>query len=71
MIENDRLEESDMQISFSINCYDNDGEAYDEGIFVWINNNTCIRVGSIFDLESMITQLERIRKEILANYGVA
>jgi hypothetical protein len=58
-----------MNIGFSIHQHDEDGEVWGEGIFIWIDDIFCVKVGNMDDLNEMITKLIRCKEEILETYG--
>jgi hypothetical protein len=62
-------EEPKPRITFSVNSYDKDGNEYEKGIYLHFNKLLRIKVGSMRELDSWITQLHNIRNEIENTYG--
>lgn len=56
-----------MQVTFSVNEYDSDGDVSERGIFIHFGN-VRVKVGErVDDLTSVIDQLTSCRKEIVDN----
>lgn len=53
-----------MEISFSKNLHDKDGDVYSEGIFLFIGEHIILKVSDISELEDLIEHLQKIKKEI-------
>jgi len=59
-----------MDVTFSVNLYDEDGDIYQEGIFLHINENTILKLKSSDEMERFINRLENCLKEIRENYCI-
>ena len=66
-----------MQASFSINIHDKDGDAYQDGIFLFLREGdmlsgkdakVIIQMDNLVDLDEFIESLVKIRKEIIDTY---
>ena len=58
-----------VNITFSINQYDSDGDCIDKGIFLHFDSRTNIKVCDNFsEFEKIIKQLDMIKEEIEENY---
>ncbi len=57
-----------MDIKFSVNTYDSDGDITDNGILLHINDTFSLRVSCIEELDDMIVDLLNIKQEIVDNY---
>lgn len=57
-----------MEVLFSKNIYDKDGDIYDECIMIHLNNFISIRVGDLSELDALIAELQMVQKEIRENY---
>lgn len=53
-----------MNIAFSINHYDKDGDKIDDCIHLHFDELFILRVSDLDDIQQMIKQLEKIREEI-------
>ena len=56
-----------IEIGFSKNMYDKDGDIMDDCILLYFNDTFILRVADLDDLDSVITQLQFIRNEIATN----
>ena len=56
-----------MDITFSVNLHDSDGDVYDECLLLHVGGNVIIRLDRD-GLPQFIEQLERINKEITESY---
>ena len=58
-----------MEVTFSVNRYDYEGDLVDECVLLHIGKNTIIRVEKD-GLQDLIDRLERIKKEIAERYSI-
>jgi hypothetical protein len=58
-----------MNISFSVGFCDDEGDCFDDRIFLWFDDACLIPVKRRGGLREMIENLERIENEINENYG--
>lgn len=59
---------SEINITFSINRYDKDGDVINKGIYLHLNDLVNLRLKNLDSLSNLITQLQEIEKEIKENY---
>jgi len=57
-----------LNITFSKNLYDKDGDIYDDCIVLHLTENTLLRVESIEEIKNIASQLIKIAKELDENY---
>lgn len=57
-----------IDVLFSVNEYDKDGDVHDPGIFLHFGNVKIKVAESVSDLTDFINQIKRIQKEIVENY---
>jgi hypothetical protein len=57
-----------VEILFSINYYDADGDIVDKGIFIYFGNRFILKVDYLEDLEEIIYGLNKCQKEISESY---
>ena len=57
-----------MNYSFSINLYDFDGDKFQDGIFVYIGENTIVKFKDFKELEAFSENLSLSLEEIRENY---
>jgi len=57
-------------ITFSVNQYDNEGDLWDNKIMLYMGENLVIRLKDTNELQGMIRQLSKIKKEIKENYNI-
>ena len=53
-----------MKVSFSINQYDEDGDAFDQCLLLHFGETSIIRLASVQELKEVIENLNKIVKEI-------
>lgn len=53
-----------MEITFSQNFYDRDGDVWDECILIHCGDNTVLRFGDMNDLSKFIEGVKKCRDEI-------
>ena len=53
-----------MDITFSVNLYDNEGDVFQEGVYLHIEPHLILKLDSVDDIDKMIKQLAKIRDEI-------
>jgi hypothetical protein len=53
-----------MEITFSSNLYDDDGDVYSEGIFLHFGECFILKVSDISELENLIEQLQQVKEEL-------
>jgi hypothetical protein len=56
-------------ISFSLNLYDDEGDMFERGILIHIDNNLILKFDNMIELNFMIDKLTHIRKEIYEIIG--
>jgi hypothetical protein len=56
-----------MKIAFSINLYDDEGDKFEEGIYLHIDDNMMLKLKNISDIDSMINQLQNIKNIMQVN----
>ena len=54
-----------MEVEFSINLYDKDGDQYDECVNLHFGRNLILRLENVDELEQVVEELNKIKKEIL------
>ena len=59
-----------MNYSFSINLYDFDGDKFQDGIFVYIGENTIVKFKDFKELEAFSENLSLSLEEIRENYEI-
>ena len=59
-----------MNIGFSINQYDKDGDKYDDCLMLHFNDTFLLRLADVKELEEVIKQLQNIKNEVVENYGL-
>ena len=57
-----------MEILFSVNKYDKDGDVVESGIYLHFNDLFSFKVERVSDLESVINKLKKIKAEIKETY---
>lgn len=58
-----------MNITFSVNQHDTDGDVWDKCILLHIDKTTILKLKHITELKDVIRQLKKVEKEIIENYG--
>ena len=58
-----------MEVTFSVNRYDYEGDLLDECVLLHLGKNTIIRLEKD-ELQDLIDRLERIKKEISGRYSI-
>jgi len=53
-----------MKVHFSVNLYDKDGDKYEDGIYLHLENGTILRMKDMNELDQFIKNLETIKDEI-------
>lgn len=53
-----------MKVTFTRFLHDRDGDIYDEGIWLYFNSTTGIRINDELELLNLIENLQNIKKEI-------
>lgn len=51
-------------VSFTVNQYDQDGDKFNDGVFIYIDENTLIRFKDLDELYNFKDQIEQICTEI-------
>lgn len=59
-----------MEIGFSINMHDKDGDKFDDCLLLHINDTFLLRVADVKELNEIIKKLQDIRTEVVDNYGL-
>ena len=54
-----------MNIGFSINQYDKDGDKYDDCLMLHFNDTFLLRLADVKELEEVIKQLQNIKNEVV------
>lgn len=57
-----------MNITFSVNLYDHEGDCYDECILLHINDTSVLRLNDKKELSELIRQLLIVKEEIDENF---
>jgi len=53
-----------MKLAFSLNLYDYEGDIFEEGIYLHIDDNVMLKLKDISDIDSIINQLQNIKNEM-------
>ncbi len=59
-----------MDIGFSINQHDKDGDKFDDCLLLHFNDTFLLRLADVKELEEVIKQLQTIKNEVVENYGL-
>ncbi len=57
-----------MEIAYSINQYDKDGDKHDDCVIIHINDTFLLRLSDVSELELFIKKLQNIKNEINETY---
>ena len=59
-----------MNIEFSIDQYDKDGDKFDDCLLLHFNDTFLLRLADVKELDEVIKKLQDIRTEVVDNYGL-
>lgn len=57
-----------MNIGFSIDMHDKDGDKFDDCLLLHFNDTLLLRLTNVEELDEVIKKLQNIKKEIIENY---
>lgn len=60
-----------IEVEFSIDMHDKDGDKFDEGLILHFNDTFLLKLADLKDLDNLIKQLSNIRKEVSAELSVS
>jgi hypothetical protein len=59
-----------MNIGFSIDQHDKDGDKFDDCLLLHFNDTFLLRLSDVKELDEVIKELQDIRTELVDNYGL-
>jgi hypothetical protein len=57
-----------MDVGFTINLHDSSGHVWDKCLLLHFDESLILRLKGVDDLDDVIKQLKKIKKEIIENY---
>lgn len=57
-----------MDIGFSIDMHDKDGDKFDDCLLLHFNDTFLLRLADVKELDEVIKKLQDIKKEVVENY---
>ena len=58
-----------IKVMFQKNIYDSEGGIIEDCIILYMNDVFSLKLGDLNDLDDLIESLQRVRNEVLENYG--
>ena len=59
-----------MDIGFSIDMHDKDGDKFDDCLLLHFNDTFLLRLADVKELDEVIKKLQDIKTEVVENYGL-
>lgn len=59
-----------MNIGFSIDMHDKDGDKFDDCLLLHFNDTFLLRLADVKELDEVIKKLQDIKTEVVENYGL-
>ena len=57
-----------MEIGFSIDMHDKDGDKFDDCLLLHFNDTFLLRLANVKELDEVIKKLQNIKTEVIENY---